>query len=139
MNIVLDASMALAWIFERPTPAEAERADRVLGEAERVEMCVPVLWRTEVANALLVGERRKVVTEAEVIGYLARLDNLPITADNAQPIARRDQGMALARQYGLSAYDAAYLELALRKGATLATFDRKLADAMRSAGGRVFE
>jgi predicted nucleic acid-binding protein len=47
--------------------------------------------------------------------------------------------MALARQHGLSAYDATYLELALRKGAVLATFDRKLADAMQNAGGRVFE
>ncbi|MDR1889133.1 MAG: type II toxin-antitoxin system VapC family toxin [Zoogloeaceae bacterium] len=139
MSIVLDASLALAWIFERPTPAEATRADRVLDEAHRVELSVPLLWHTEVANALLVGERRKIVTEAAIIDYLARLDSLPIVADSVHPAMRRNQIMALARQYGLSAYDASYLELALRKGAMLATFDRKLLEAMKSAGGCVFE
>jgi predicted nucleic acid-binding protein len=138
MSMVLDASMALAWIFERPTPVEMERAERALGEAGHAEIIVPLLWHTEVANALLVGERRKVLAEAQVIDYLARLDNLPILEDNARPAARRDQVMALARQYGLSAYDATYLELALRKGAVLATFDAKLAEAMHSAGGNVF-
>jgi predicted nucleic acid-binding protein len=138
MSLVIDASVALAWIFERPTSDEAERAQRILSEAGRVEMIVPLLWYPEVANALLVGELRKVVTEAQVIDYLARLDKLPIAEDNARPAARRDQVMALARQYSLSAYDATYLELALREGAELATFDGKLADAMRSAGGRVF-
>ncbi|GHU29997.1 hypothetical protein FACS189497_09020 [Betaproteobacteria bacterium] len=137
MSVVIDASMALAWIFERQRTDEAERAQRILGEAGRVAMIVPLLWYTEVANALLVGERRQVVSEAQVIDYLARLDKLPIAQDSARPDARRDQVMALARQYRLSAYDATYLELALREGAGLATFDGKLADAMRSAGGNV--
>jgi predicted nucleic acid-binding protein len=139
MKMVIDASMALAWIFERVKPEEAACADRALGEVTRMEMIVPFLWHTEIANALLVGERRKVVSEAQVIDYLARLDSLPIMEDEALPAARRDHVMALARQQGLSAYDATYLELALRKGAMLATFDGKLAKVMRNVGGMVFE
>ena len=100
---------------------------------------MPPLWHTEVANALLVSERRKVVTEAQVIDYLARLDHLPIAVNNVVPAARRDPVMALAREHGLTAYDAIYLDLALRLGAVLATFDVPLADAMRRAGGTVFE
>lgn len=139
MNLVIDASMALAWIFERGKPAEAECADRVLKTIAHVNAIVPSLWHTEVANALLVGERRKVVTEAQVIDYLTRLDHLPIAVNDAPPADRRDQVMALAREHGLTAYDAIYLDLALRLGAVLATFDSKLADAMRRAGGTVFE
>lgn len=56
----------------------------------------------------------------------------------AWPVMRCDLVLALAREHGLTAYDATYLELALRVGAVLATFDGKLADAMRRAGGTVF-
>jgi len=137
--LVLDASMALAWIFERGKPAEAACADRVLDAAISAQLTVPSLWHTEVANALLVGERRKVITEAQVIDYLTRLDHLPIRMDDASPAVRRDQVLGLAREHGLTAYDATYLELSLRLGAVLATFDVKLAEAMRRAGGAVFE
>src|SRR5699024_8514082 len=99
---------------------------------------VPPLWHTEVANALLAGECRRAVTEAQVIDYLYRLYRLPIATDNAAPVTRCDLVMALARGHRLTAYDATYLELALRVGAVLATFDGKLADAMRRAGGTVF-
>lgn len=58
--------------------------------------------------------------------------------DNIVPQSRREIVMALAREYALTAYDATYLDLALRTGATLATFDKKLAEAMRRAGGAVF-
>jgi len=139
MILVIDASMALAWIFERENPAEADRANRVLESATETEMIVPPLWHTEVANALLVGERRKIVTEAQVIDFLARLDRLPIGTDDVLPAARRDQVMALARENGLTAYDAIYLDLALRTSASLATFDSKLLSAMRRVGGMVFE
>lgn len=58
--------------------------------------------------------------------------------DNLPTVSRRDQVMALARQYELTGYDATYLELALREGATLATFDNRLATAMRRTGGALF-
>lgn len=139
MKFVIDASMTLAWLFERQKKEEALCADHVLLAMTEIETWVPPLWHIEITNALLVGERRKVVTEAQVIDYLNRLSGLPINTDNATPENRRDAVMALAREHGLTAYDATYLDLALRMNAVLATFDSKLADAMLKAGGIVFD
>lgn len=138
MRLVLDASMALAWVFERENTEEADCAERVLLVLAEAETSVPALWHTEVANALLVGERRRVVNEAQVMDYLSRLHALPITTDTAAPALRREVVMALAREHRLTAYDATYLDLALRTGSVLATFDGKLADATRRAGATVF-
>lgn len=136
--LVLDASAALAWIFERTDVAESALADRLLDRIAEQPALVPVLWHTEVANALLVAERRGVVREAQVIDYLNRLIHLPIITDDVAVPARQGVVMALGREHGLSAYDATYLELALRTGAVLASFDGKLVTATRAAGGRVF-
>lgn len=129
--------MALAWCFERNKPDEGLLADRVLEELADCQTWVPVLWHTEIANALLVGERRKVVTEAQVLDFLSRLTALPIDTDDVLVSRRCEFVMALGREHQLTAYDATYLELALRRGARLATFDAKLAGAMRRAGGLV--
>ena len=136
--IILDASMALAWIFERDNKKEAICADHVLQKMESMETIVPPLWHSEISNALLVGERRKVVTEAQVIDYLNRLSHLPLTTDTASPANIRGLILSLAREYNLTAYDATYLEWALRTKSTLATFDNKLAIAMKKAGGEIF-
>lgn len=138
MKLVLDASMTLAWLFERTSRKEASCAERALLAMANAETLVPPVWHTEIANALLVGERRRVVTEAQVIDYLSKLSSLPITTDDILPASRRDLVMALARQYELTAYDATYLDLALRMNAILATFDSKLANAMERVGGVVF-
>lgn len=137
MKLVLDASMALAWLFERDKSDEAKCADQALLAVADMETVVPHLWYTEVANALLVAERRHVVNEAQVIDYLSRLSHLPIITDDVTPENRRDNVMALAREHGLTAYDATYLELALRTNAMLATFDNKLIVAMEHAGGKI--
>ncbi|WP_416053079.1 type II toxin-antitoxin system VapC family toxin [Cupriavidus basilensis] len=139
MTLVLDASMALAWLFERADQIQAECADKVLSALTSNEVVVPTLWHVETANALLVAERRKVVTEAQVADFVSKLGSLPITTDSAAPAERREVVMALAREHRLTAYDATYLDLALRNGAALATFDGALASAMRNAGGVVFE
>ncbi|MGB6976285.1 MAG: type II toxin-antitoxin system VapC family toxin [Gammaproteobacteria bacterium] len=138
MRLVIDASMALAWIFERNNNKEARLAEFTLSSIARVDAIVPTLWHTEVVNALLVGERRKIVTEAQVIDYLNRLSHLPIETDDVTPSSCRDSVMALAREHALTAYDSTYLELALRNNATLATFDNKLIEAMNNIGGKIF-
>ncbi len=137
MSLVLDASMALAWLFVRESPDEAALAERSLDELASGGALVPPLWHSEVVNALLVGERRGVVTAARIADYLGRLARLPIGTDDASPATRREAVLALARAHELSAYDATYLDLALRSNGTLATFDRKMAEAMRRAGGTV--
>lgn len=138
MKLVIDASMALAWLFERSKNEEAQCADHALFAIANADARIPSLWYTEVANALLVGERRKVVTEAQVIDYLDRLAYLPLVTDNVAPARQRDNVIALAREYGLTAYDATYLELALRTNSILATFDSQLINAMHQVGGKIF-
>ncbi|WP_454726588.1 MULTISPECIES: type II toxin-antitoxin system VapC family toxin [Cupriavidus] len=136
--LVLDASMVLAWLFERPEPAQADCADRALSALASCRALVPPLWHVETANALLVAERRRVASEAQVADFVAKLGRLPIETDAAEPAERSEVVMGLAREHALTAYDATYLDLALRHGATLATFDTALAGAMRKAGGIVF-
>lgn len=135
--IVLDASMALAWIFERENKKEVAVADRVLEEMLATPVIVPTLWHTEIANALLVGERRKVISEAQIIDYLNRLSHLPITTDSRTPASATGLVMSLGREFNLTAYDATYLELALQHKAVLATFDAALSQAMKKAGGEM--
>lgn len=139
MKLVLDASLALSWIFERQKKDEIACAEKVLKIMADDNVMVPVLWHTEVANALLVAERRKIISEAQTINYLSKLSKLPITTDDDPVFERREFMMALAREYDLTAYDATYLELALRENASLATFDGKLAKSMSLAGGKVFK
>jgi len=133
MRFVLDASVALAWCFEEP---DSEVADRALAALEAGgEAVVPSLWRIEMANVLVMAERRKRLTEADTARFLALLDNLPIQV-------ARDHGgveviVTLARAHGLTGYDSVYLDLAQRTGLPLATMDRKLAEAARAAGVEV--
>ena len=137
MTVVLDASFALGWLYERADQREAERADRMLCSLDAVDAWVPWLWHTEITNSLLVGERRGLISEATGAAFLGRLVGLPILTDSLLPQARREAVLALAREHGLSAYDAVYLELALRLGGTMATFDTRLAAAMDRCGGVV--
>jgi predicted nucleic acid-binding protein len=138
MILVLDASMALAWVFERLDAAEQDCADRALGALAVTSAVVPSLWQVEVANGLLVGERRKVIELVQSQDFLRRLVNLPIRVNNKLPVAHTHEVLRIARQYGLTAYDACYVDLALRTGGTLATFDMKLANAGSAAGVSVF-
>ncbi len=103
MSLVLDASAALAWIFERAHPSEVALADRLLDDIAAQSVWVPSLWHLEVANALLTAERRGVVKEAQVIDYLQRLSKLPILTDDAEVSHRREVIMALGRQFHLTA------------------------------------
>jgi predicted nucleic acid-binding protein len=134
VTLILDASAALAWIFERADNTEAEQAKAVLRDLKRRPVFVPVLWHVEVLNALVVAHRRGVVTLSKATDFLAKLDRLPIQTDEIAVPSRKDAIFALAGQYGLTAYDATYLELALRTGAALVTFDKKLTQARSAAG-----
>ena len=139
MTLVLDASMALSWAFERAEAGQRDCSERALSLLETGSALVPVLWHTEVSNGLLVGERRKLITPAESQDFLARLDRLSIASDAAAPQIRRDLVMGIARQHGLTVYDACYLDLVMRVGGILATFDVPLASAAHAAGVAVFQ
>jgi predicted nucleic acid-binding protein len=137
MGIVLDASATLAWLIERINPVEARLADEVLVRLENDDAVVPALWYSEVANGLVVSERRGIVDAGKSASFMAKVNRLRITEDSLRPVHTQGTVLGVARTYGLTAYDACYLELVLRTGRVLATFDGKLAQAARVAGGRV--
>jgi predicted nucleic acid-binding protein len=128
---VLDGSVTLVWAFEDETDAYAEAVADSFASAQAV---VPALWPLEVANGLLVGERRKRITEAKVAPFLALLKILPIAVDDETALRAWQETLHLARAHQLSVYDAAYLEVAVRRGLPLATLDDDLKAAAAAVG-----
>jgi predicted nucleic acid-binding protein len=133
---VLDASLTIAWFFEDEASDYAQEVENSLPSASAI---VPLLWPIEVANALIVGERRKRTTEAKVASFLGLLQSLPITFDDETNNRAWQESIHLARTHQLSVYDAVYLELALRRGLPLATLDDKLKTATKAAGVPTYE
>jgi predicted nucleic acid-binding protein len=130
-GLVLDASVALAGVMpDEGGPAGTAALDLV-GEAGAL---VPLTWRIEVMNALLTAERRKRIRPEVLRTALVLLDALPITPD-LETWGRAWSDIALlARRFRLTAYDAAYLELAQRAGLPLATLDHELRRAAEKLG-----
>ena len=135
-GFVLDNSIVMAWSFEDEVD---KYADAVLERLADTRAVVPGLWPLEVANALLMGERRKRSTEAETIRWTGILAALPITIDGETNSHAWSDTLSLARGHNLSAYDAAYLELAIRRGLPLATIDGKLRTAAEAVGVALLE
>lgn len=129
--LVADASAVLAWCFEDEAGPDA---DALIARIAAEGALVPSHWSLELANGLAMGERRGRLTPAESAGFVALLEQLPIETDAASPARALHQTLALAREHGLTSYDAAYLELAMRRGLPLATHDRRLAQAGERAG-----
>lgn len=135
MEGVLDCSVALAWVLPDETSA---RADKFLAHlSPQSVLYVPALWWYEISNALTMAQRRHRLAESESKRVVEIYSTLPIKTDVdlSLDVVRRIQ--ALAREYSLSAYDAAYLELAERRNVGLATLDRRLTAAARKAGVKI--
>ncbi len=130
MSLVLDSSVTLAWVFgDETTPAIRQVFE---GIAERGAV-VPGLWWLEVANSLTVAVRRKRIDtdfRRAALGDLALLD---ISTDQQTASLVWSETLNLADQHRLTLYDAAYLELARRRGLPLATLDQELRAAAVSA------
>ncbi len=129
MTFILDASVALNWFFEDESEAYAESVKRSFTSNTAV---VPFLWNVEIANGLLVVERRGRIMPEKVDDAADLLARLPITAVIAEPTV--SALVTLARRYTLSAYGALYVQLALERALPLATLDEKLEAARREAG-----
>ena len=128
MAIVVDVSVAAAWCFP---DEQADAAERAFDDLPRAGGVVPGIFAYEIRNVLIVNERRGRIDQAGSARFLMRLRALRLLRDDAHD---EDTVMALARKHVLSAYDAAYLETALRRGDTLATLDRELARAAAAEG-----
>ena len=132
MDFVLDCSVAVAWVLNDESSAEADGWGEVMANGQSA--LAPVIWPLEMANVLLVAERRKRITPDEGNFLLTRLEALPISVESGLDLSQRLTILSLARRNRLSAYDAAYLETSLRCGLPLATLDDRLKRAARDTG-----
>jgi predicted nucleic acid-binding protein len=130
-GLVIDSSIAIAWCFP---DEQDEYSQSVLDALASEQAFVPDLWHLEVVNTLVVGERRKRCTQANTVAWLSFLASLPIVVDEGTKTHAFTDTTHLARLHNLSAYDAAYLELAMRRGLPLATLDEKLKAAANTVG-----
>lgn len=130
-EIAIDASLSLQWFLEDETDRGYSLA--VLQRLSTDKAIVPLLWFYEVGNGLIMALRRKRITSEQATGYLARVRRLPVSADQIDPRAILNL-TDLARTYELTNYDAAYLELAIRRKLPLATTDAALRRAAKKAG-----
>lgn len=136
-SFVVDASIALSWCFEDEASA---LSDSVLTRLERESGIASPMWPLEVANGLRSAERQGRIDEGAVPAVSRLLLALPIRVEEAVPLeVALDRVLPLARSFGLTAYDATYLDLAMRHGLPLATMDEQLARAALAAGVALVE
>ncbi len=132
-RFVLDASVALSWFIDMPVePYAAQVRDRVRRGDRAV---VPPLWELEFANGVLMAERRRIIDPTigdETLAEMERLRRAGVEMDSAAPPI--GDVLEVSRNYQLTVYDAAYLELAQREAMPLATLDKALRTAAGKAG-----
>ena len=138
MSFVLDNSVVMRWFFGDGKPRELAYAGHVLDDMKHRNALVPVTWGLEVANVIARAEAKGLATEARSGKFLDLLEDMDIKVDGATFQHALSDTLQLARRYKLSAYDASYLELALRQGMPLATLDEELQRAAKKAGVEKF-
>ncbi len=131
MDFVLDASIALSWCFPDESNAYA---DRVLDAIGPMSVVVPSIWVYEIANAMLVAQRRGRITEDHRNKVTNMLNTLPIQTRDVTLSHTLTAISAQAKALDLTVYDAAYLDLAVAIGKPLATADRRLREAANRVG-----
>lgn len=127
-HFVVDTSVVMAWCFEDESDVYS---DRVLESFIDSEAVVPGIWPLEVGNVLLVAERKKRITRTSAVRFIELLGGLPITVEQETTGRIPGEVLALAREQGLSTYDASYLDLAMKEGLPISTRDASLRKAAR--------
>jgi len=135
VKFVLDASVTMTWCFEDEKRELTEGLLEAL--ADGAEAMVPGIWVHEVANAVAGALRRGRITGAAGASFIEDVQGLPIQVDAEGERRVFEAVFQVACRHGLTVYDAAYLELAMRRGLPLATLDERLVDAAREAGVEV--
>jgi predicted nucleic acid-binding protein len=138
MALVLDASVALAAALKDENEADRDYAHRALRSLIGTDGFAPSLWRLEVANSLLVAERRGRVSRVDSSLVFDDLLQLRLGFDDGEDDTVITTTIHLARRHGLTVYDAAYVELALRRSAALASLDKAMLRAAASEGVALF-
>jgi len=135
-RFVVDNSIVMSWCFEDEGNSYAEA---VLESLEAGEAIVPAIWPLEAGNVLLVAERKKRLSQASVVRFLMLLGGLPISVEQETPERMLREIVSLAREHGLSTYDASYLDLAMRLDLPLATQDASLVKAAKKSKVPAYE
>lgn len=133
-GFVLDCSIAVSWCFEDEA---SDVCDALLERVRDEGALVPSLWHLELGNVMIQAERRGRVMSADVTTRLELIGDLPIVTDGETPLRALHEILALARAENLTTYDAAYLELAIRRGLPLATNDKRLRSAGKNTGVQI--
>ncbi len=128
--IVLDNSVLVAWVLGEPN----NLVERVLDELATATGHVPAVWPYEFANVLVVAQRRQRISASQAARAVALVRGLNLAVEPLEAARTLEHVAELALAHGLTAYDAAYLDLAMRLGAGLATMDTALARAARTSG-----
>ena len=134
-RFVLDASVVLTWCFPDENATGAQHVADMFKQGDTA--VVPSFWPHEVLNALLVGEKLKRISKELVQAFLDDLAALPIVLEQFPVRVVFDRIQRLSREYGLTAYDAAYLDLALDSGLPIATFDQDLVRSCKRSGAPI--
>ena len=134
-EFVLDCSATLPWVFASEATPATDALLVVLSVGGRA--WVPALWHLELGNVLLGAQKKGRIDRAGIEQFLSALDVYDIQVDGETMSVAWTKTLALAESSALTVYDAAYLELALRKGLPLASLDGALRKAMKQAGGRL--
>lgn len=134
MSFVLDTSVTIRWFLGDGSGRDLRYAAAVLDGMKEATALVPATWGLEVANVIARAESKALVTEARSEAFLELLGDADIAVDGATFSHALGGTLQIARRYHLSAYDASYLELAMREGLPLATLDDALQKAARRAG-----
>lgn len=133
-KLVIDASLAGAWCFPGEETDYTNGVLRIVGGT--LDPIAPALWAYEIRNTVLMGLKRGRITQAGAQEFLALLNDLNVQLSDP---ASYDAVFRLAAAHGLTVYDAAYLDLALREGVPLASLDEALRKAAASNGVTLFE
>lgn len=135
-RFVLDCSVTAAWCFEDQSD---DYTDKVLESLSHAEALVPELWYLEMSNVLLVAERRAKISPTDSDRFLGLLSSLPIKVFDEKMTQPGTELVTLGRTAKLSAYDAAYLSLALSQSLPLATRDEALMKACKKMGVKIYK
>lgn len=132
-RFVLDNSVSMRWLLASEKKADQLYAEAVLRSLADSEAIVANLWHLEATNVLFAAEKRGQLDTAEVERFIAQLEKLPLQIDPLTVHQAFSRTLSFSRAYGLSSYDAAYLELSVREGLPLATLDKDLKKAAKKA------
>lgn len=136
IEFVLDCSISISWVL---VDEDDDYANSILDLMTDATAFVPEIWSLEVVNTLLVAERRNRMTIEKSEQAIKLLQSLPIVIDTLTSSQAFQQTLKLGREQSLASYDAAYLELALRKNLPLATNDNRLIEAAKRCQVRLME